>query len=262
MLEDKTNRIIDYWNQRVTRYGATGEATLLDSNMRTIEVETVTSWLTPNDRVVELFCGNGVSTIEFAKHCESIVGIDLSDKMLQAASTLLERRKSVRGKVSFEKHNVLDLDDFALPGRFDTVVSVRGLINLPSWELQQQALTSIHRALPQGGKFILVEGSRDGLGKINELRKGLGLKPLKEPWYDNHFDTQTLMDFMGRYFEVQASRDLSVYFLISRVLYPLACAPEEPAFSHVCNTVARLVVPYVQAHEQASLLLCRCFTRK
>ena len=262
MLENKTNQIIDYWNERVTRYGTTGESTLLDSNMRTIEVETVTSWLTPNDRVVELFCGNGVSTIEFAKHCESIVGIDLSDKMLQAANTLLERSETVPGKVCFEKHNVLDLDDFALPGRFDTVVSVRGLINLPSWEQQQQALASIHRALPQGGKFILVEGSRDGLEKINELRKGLDLEPLKDPWYDNHFDTQTLMDFMGRYFEVQASRDLSVYFLISRVLYPSACAPEEPDFVHMCNTVARLVVPYVQANEQASLLLCRCFTKR
>ena len=262
MVENKTNQIIDYWNKRVTRYGAIGESTLLDCNMRMIEVETVTSWLTSNDRVVELFCGNGVSTLEFAKHCESIVGIDLSDKMLEAANTLLERTTSVDGKVSFEKHNVLDMDDFALPGRFDTVVSVRGLINLPSWELQQQALASIHRALPQGGKFVLVEGSRDGLGKINELRKGLGLEPLKEPWYDNHFDTQTLMDFMGRYFEVKASRDLSAYFLISRVLYPFACAPEEPAFVDMCNTVARLVVPYVQAHEQASLLLCRCFTRK
>lgn len=262
MEEEKTRKIIEYYNERVCKYGVSGKSTLLDDNMRTLEIETVTSWLSPSDKVLDVGCGNGVSTVEFAKHCESIVGIDLSEKMINTAHQLLNNKELPAQNISFEVGNILDLGSKYWDGRFNTVVSVRGLINLPSWELQQQAILSIHKILPAGGKFIFIEGSKDGLEKINEFREKFNLPPLKEPWYDKHFDTPTLLKFMGKYFDTYASRNLDVYFLISRVFYPLAALPDEAKFDHICNTVARLVVPYVRSDTNTTLVICKCFIKR
>lgn len=262
MEEEKTRKIIEYYNERVSKYGVSGKSTLLDDNMRMLEVETVKSWLGPDDKVLDVCCGNGVSTVEFARCCESIVGIDLSEKMIDAAQQLLVRRKTLPRNISFEVGNILDLASKYPTGRFNTVISVRGLINLPSWELQQQAILNIHKILPAGGKFIFIEGSKDGLERINEFREKFNLPPLKEPWYDRHFDTPILIEFMTKYFDIYASRNLDAYFLISRVLYPLATLPDEPKFDHICNTVARLIVPYVEANTNTTLLICKCFTKK
>ncbi len=262
MEGEKIRKIVDYWNGRVSQHGPSGKSTLLDDNMRLLEIDTVKSWINPDDRVLDVCCGNGVSTVEFAKKCESIVGIDLSEKMIKTARQLLKTRSPAPTNVSFKVGNMLDVDRVYPDCRFNAVISVRGLINLPSWKLQKQAILNIHKILPRGGKYIFVEGSKDGLQKINELRAKRSLSELKEPWYDKHFDTATLLKFMNEYFDVQADRNLDVYFLISRVLYPLAALPDEPKFDDICNTVARLLVPFVQANTNTTLLVCRCFIKK
>jgi len=258
----KMEKIRRYYDERVSQYGTSGKATLLDDNMRLLETETVTSWLSPNDKVLDVFCGNGVSTIEFAKHCKSIVGLDFSDKMIKSAHKLLKTNKSLSKNTSFEKGNILDVLEIFPPGGFNTVISVRGLINLPSWKLQQKVLVAIHKMLAKGGKFIFLEGSKDGLQKINELRKSFSLPLLEEPWYDNHFDTAKLLKFMSKYFDILDSRNLNIYFLISRIFYPFAVFPEKPAFDHLCNTVARLVTPYAETALNTTLLICKCFIKK
>lgn len=262
MEEEKTRKIIEYYSERVSKYGVSGKSTLLDDNMRMLEIETVKSWLSLSDKVLDICCGNGVSTVEFAKCCESIVGIDLSEKMIETARQLSNSKKCLPRNISFEDENILDLGSKYRVGRFNAVVSVRGLINLPSWELQQQAILNIHKMLATGGKFIFIEGSKDGLKRINEFREKFSLPPLKEPWYDKHFDTSALLEFMAKYFDIHANRNLDVYFLISRVLYPLASVPDEPKFDHICNTVARLIIPYVQANTNTTLLICKCFIKK
>lgn len=262
MENKKTQKIIEYYNERVSQHGLSGKSTLLDDNMRALEIETAKSWLNPNDKVLDLFCGNGVSTTEFSKNCKSITGIDLSEKMIEAARKLMKREKTASRHISFEKRNVLDIADIYPVGHFNTVISVRGLINLPSWKLQQRAILNIHRILPTGGKLIFIEGSGDGLQKINKLRAKFSLKALKEPWYDKHFKSSILLKFMSEYFNVCAERNLGVYFLISRVFYPLASFPKEPRFDHICNTVARLIVPYVKANINTTLLICKCFVKK
>jgi len=262
MEEKKTRKIIEYYNNRLSKYGVSGKATLLDDNMRMLEIEAVTTWLSPSNKVLDVCCGNGVSTVEFAKYCESIVGIDLSEKMIDTARRLLNSRKSLPRSISFEVGNILDLDSIYPVGRFDTVVSTRGLINLPSWELQQQAILNIHKILPTGGKFIFIEGTKDGLQRINKLRNQLSLKPIRQPWYDNYFKEGRTTRFLEKYFDTHATWNLDVYFLISRVLYPFACLPAEPSLDNICNTVARLLTRYVNADTGTSLLILRCLIKK
>ncbi|MBN2373049.1 class I SAM-dependent methyltransferase [bacterium] len=257
-----TEQNIKYWDERALKYETTGKTTLLDDNMRLLEVETVQQWLDPNDNVLEIFCGNGISTLELAGYCNSIVACDLSENMIKMAQKYLVERKPLRKNVVFEKRNVLDIDKTYSTGQFSTVVSVRGLINLPTWELQKEAILKIYALLPVRGKFIFIEGSQEGFETINKFRKKFSLSPLKEPWYDRHFNVSLLNEFMEQYFITKDERKLDIYFLVSRILYPFANLPEEADFYNICNIVARLLVPYAHAETGTTLLISKCFIKK
>ncbi len=262
MEDEQIRKIVAYYEDRVAQYGTSGKTTLLDENERLLEIDTVRSWLTPEDRVLDICCGHGVSTLQFAKACQSIVGLDLSEKMIATARRLLNEGASPPRNVSFEVGDVLDLPQRYPGGHFNAVVSVRGLINLPSWELQQRAILNVRRILPPGGKFIFIECSRDGLQTINEFRQKFSLPLIRQPWYDNHFDTLQVLEFVKQHFAIRENRNLDVYFLISRVFYPAVAWPEEPRFDHLCNTVARLIVPYVRADTNTTLLISKLFIKK
>ena len=75
-----TPDIVSYWNNRVSESTDPGAATLLDWNMRMLEIDTVASWLEPHDTVLDAFCGNAVTTVELAQYCASITGVDLSER--------------------------------------------------------------------------------------------------------------------------------------------------------------------------------------
>jgi SAM-dependent methyltransferase len=257
-----TEQNIEYWNERALKYEKTGQATLLDDNMRRLEIETVQRWLEPNSNVLEVFCGNGSSTLEFARFCNSIVACDLSENMINLARRYLCEEKNRCKNVLFEKNDILEIDKAYALGRFDTVVSVRGLINLPSWELQKEAILKIHKLLPDGGKFVFIEGSQEGFEAINDIRKIHSLPALKQPWYDRYFSASLLDTFMDDYFSINDEMKFDMYFLVSRVLYPISCFPKEPEFKSVCNTVARLLVSYAQTDLGTTLLIGKLYTKK
>ena len=262
MTNSKTRKIIEYYDARAAEHGDSGHSTLLDDNMRALEIETVQTWLAETDRALEVFCGNGVSTLEFATHCESVVACDLSEKMIASARRNLSNRRPSVTNVTFEQRDVMEIGRAYSAGQFNAVVSIRGLINLPSRAAQKEAIRKIHSLLPERGKFIFIEGSRDGLKKLNGLRGKHSLKPLLEPWYDNYFEEPELSEFLHGLFKVRHERNLDLYFLVSRVLYPQACQPSEPEFKNLCNTVARLLVPHARTDQAASLLICRCLEKK
>jgi ubiquinone/menaquinone biosynthesis C-methylase UbiE len=251
-----TEKIISYYDERVTKAGESGHATLLDDNMRMVEVDIVRSWLKPDDRALEIFCGNGVSTLQFAEACASITACDLSEKMIDSAKKNLAQQNPPRTNVEFQNCNVMDIGTIFAPGQFNTVITVRGLSNLPTREMQKQAMIQVHKLLPPKGKFLFLEGDRDGLGRINEHRSRLGLKPLNEPWYDNYFVEPELSDFLSGYFRVVEEKKMDIYFLVSRILYPFAALPDEASFDHLCNTVARLLVPYADTPHGTSMMKC------
>ena len=262
MTDEKIAKIVEYYDKRVEKYGASSGATLLDSNMRLLETQCAASWLSSEDAVLDVFCGNGITTVELARHCRSITGIDLSTKMIETAKGYVESRKPRLDNVSFANLNILDIQKVFAPESFDAVTSIRGLINLPSWELQKQAISSIGELLPKGGKFVFLEGSKNGLDRINELRDQFRLPRLEEPWYDKHFDEEALLELLSERFDVVETRNLDTYFLLSRVLYPLAVLPDEPKFEHVCNTVARFAVDHLHTDQKVSLLICLCLKKR
>jgi ubiquinone/menaquinone biosynthesis C-methylase UbiE/DNA-binding transcriptional ArsR family regulator len=105
--------------------------------------------LLPTDWVVgDLGCGTGVVTAALAPHVASVVGVDGSDEMLEAARTRVAGFSNVdlrRGSLE-----ALPIDDAAL----DAVTLVLVLHHLPS---PATALNEAARVLRPGGRLLVVD---------------------------------------------------------------------------------------------------------
>jgi len=184
-----TDEIKEFWAQRAKAHKTDSTATLGEVALRKLEIKALMRHLKSGMKVLDVGCGNGFSTVEFARKFESeFIGVDYSEEMIKYA---LENKKNnkgrLQGKVSFKVGNVLGLtfDDES----FDYVITERCLQNLPEWELQKKAIAEILRVLRPGGTFLMLECSKTGLQQLQKLRRRF-LKPAienAEPWHNRFF---------------------------------------------------------------------------
>ena len=111
---------------------------------RLIELATLTS----SDRVLDLACGTGDLLFEAAPHVRSVIGLDVTHRMLQLAKQREAKAAVVTG------------DMLALPfgtGQFEIVTTGYGLRNVPDLD---QALGEIGRVLAPGGRLLSLDFNR------------------------------------------------------------------------------------------------------
>ena len=109
--------------------------------------------LAPEHRVLDLGCGTGLLTLPAAQRARFVVGIDLTEAMLErlrrrADAELLPRVGLIQGDVRF-----LPLVD----GSFQRVVTSFMLLHL-AWEEKRQALREAARVLVPGGRLGCLTG--------------------------------------------------------------------------------------------------------
>jgi ubiquinone/menaquinone biosynthesis C-methylase UbiE len=102
-----------------------------------------------------------------------LTGIDYSKTLLKNA-----KGKST-SKTNFILGDVLNLKDLFPKENFDAIISIRCLINLPSEELQYQALENIFFLLKPKGNLLLSEGYQQGWEGLNSHRKQNNLEEMK-----------------------------------------------------------------------------------
>jgi SAM-dependent methyltransferase len=228
-----------FWETRAQDQSLTdAEATHQDVWQRWLEIETIKPFLKSTDRMVDIGCGSGYATRLLAPLVRETLGIDFSESMIERARAAADGRPGLR----FEVGDALDLDPAAL-GSFDVAISVRCLINLESWALQQRALENIARLLTPGGRFIFVEGLADGRRALNALRMRMGLSDMPTVWHNVDFEESTLLPWLDQFFTLEARRHFGVYDFVSRVVHPMAVAPESPVYDSAINrTAAQLAV--------------------
>lgn len=217
-------------------------ATSRDSNMRELEVDFIIDNLASGMRVLDLGCGNGYTDIRVAKAIDcDVVGLDISSKMIEGAQKLVEQLKPLLGRTEFKV-----CDSRTIPygdETFDAVITERYLLNLPDRQTQARAIQEIYRVLKFGGIYVMVEGSADGLERLNELRVAVGLQPIPDRSEDNvsslKFREKDVEDEFRKFFGIKEKKHWGTYFLISRVVHPLLVAPQEPKWSADINRVAR-----------------------
>jgi ubiquinone/menaquinone biosynthesis C-methylase UbiE len=227
-------QIRDFWVEQARQHGTAAAASWSDVRVMEMEVRVITSHLADGDRVLDVGCANGYSTLQFAQaRAIDVTGIDYIEGMIAAARRNLEElRPSLRGQARFAVGNALHLD---FPdNEFDKVIVIRVIINLGPWEEQLKGLRECIRVLRPGGTLLLSEAALQGWMRLNALRGEWGLEPIPMPSFNNYLDEERVREALAGSCDRLAVRDFaSTYYVGTRLLKPLlarlAGRPEQVA---------------------------------
>jgi len=206
MSTDIRAKIHEYWERPTT-------VSIIDRNLHELEIAAVLRYLEPTDILADVGCGNGDATVRYAAKVRQAVGLELSAHMrTQAASAAAAGGAR---NLTFREFDILQP---SIPqGEFDAIVSQRMLINLASWEDQQQGLRNLHRMLKPGGRAILIENTNDAFRAMNDLRYSVGIPPVPQHWHNRFFDYDEFMNFVRGGFQLVHFEDFGLYYLLTRV---------------------------------------------
>lgn len=238
--EQRRKEIQDYYKNRAN---TNLYATSPDFNLREIEIEYLSRSLKDNIEVLDVGCGNGYSTLSLASRYNSLfTGIDFVPEMIEHAKKLKEKF-SLRGSVEFKVGDVTKMD--FTDSRFDLVISERCLLNLPTKELQWQAIKEISRILKPDGIYLMLEGTMQGLNRLNSTRAMFNLDPIPDAdpqynWFSNKFDEDEMIPIALQSFKkLDHIQRFGMYYLLSRIVHPLLVAPEQPKYDAHINEIAK-----------------------
>jgi len=199
----KENR--KYWEDPNTR-------SLIDPNMKELEIDFISRYLRDEHKVADIGCGDGNTVVNIAPRVKSILGIERSDYLKNMAIQKIAENKIENASIC--SGDILETD---FCEEFDIVITERVLINLPSWELQYQAIENIHRNLRAGGLYLMVENTIDGHNALNRLRQAVGLKPIDIHWHNLYLDYEIFCDGIKGKFEILERYGFSLYYFLTRV---------------------------------------------
>jgi ubiquinone/menaquinone biosynthesis C-methylase UbiE len=231
--------------RRYEEIANTGDAntTACDFQLRELEIEFALKHICDGDRVLDVGCGPGVAPCAYAsQRAISVHGVDYSESMVSFAR---RRTREVAPDldITFQQADVTELpfqDEY-----FDIVTSSRCLMALLDWDLQQKALLEINRVLKSKGKLILMEGTLDGLERLNFYRRQFGLPEIAADGRDRlltrKFRERELLDFCAASYVIEQTQRFGMYYFLTRVVQPLLVAPEPPRYDHPLNAVARQI---------------------
>ena len=98
-------------------------------------------------RVLEIGCAEGFVTRLLASRSADLIAVDIS-------TVALERARDACGSLRNVRFEVFDLQNDALPGRFDAIICAGVLVFLPP-KVQIRTCNAIIAALAEGGTLVL-----------------------------------------------------------------------------------------------------------
>jgi ubiquinone/menaquinone biosynthesis C-methylase UbiE len=215
-------QVREYWTQQAIAYGQSLAASWSDLRVIEMEIKEISKYLADGDDVLDVGCGNGFSTVQFAAHKDiHILGVDHIPTMIENAQQRLSAvRGSLRGHAEFAVGDILQLK---LPDeRFDKVISIRVIINLGDWSNQLRGLHECVRVLRTGGILLLSEATLRGWQRMNTFRKEWGLPEIPMPAFNNYLDEEQVVRALSPYMDLQNIVNFSsTYYVGTRVLKPL-----------------------------------------
>jgi len=203
-------KVKNYWEKPTT-------VSIIDENLHKIEIDIASKYLMKSNYIVDIGCGEGRATIEYAKKVRKCVGIEQSNYLLKKAKSAVS--KSGLNNIIIKSGNILKIKN--IKNKFDVVITQRLLINLLSWEEQQECLNNIYNILKPGGKYIMIENTSDSFLAMNEMRNKVGLESIPQHWHNKFFDYDKLMAFMQGKFQLLKTHDLGLYYFLTRVYVPM-----------------------------------------
>lgn len=186
---------------------------LIDTNLRQLEERVVLDVLEPGMELLDIGCGDGVSTVHYAERVQWCVGLERSAHLREKAASRLANAGI--GRVEIHDGDVLELGDYA--AQFDVVVTQRVLINLVSWEQQQRAIQQIRNTLRPGGLYVMIENTYEGHDRLNDVRQRVGLPKISKHWHNLYLHERDMECIMYRGFRLVRHVPFSLYYLLTRV---------------------------------------------
>lgn len=242
------------------------KTTASDFHLRELEIDTGAAYMRDGQRILDVGCGLGYAAIQYASRSKvEAHGIDYSENMIEGAKELLARgNPPIKGTVHFKHASVLELP--FQDGHFDVVTSSRCLMALLDWNLQKQALNELHRVLKPGGMLVLMEGTFEGLEKLNAARGKFGLEAIAPDGRDRlitlKFHEQELLDFCKTGYELQRIQRFGMYYFLTRIVQPLFVAPDKPRYDHKLNDIAREIARVFPDFEGLGHLVAFIFSKR
>jgi ubiquinone/menaquinone biosynthesis C-methylase UbiE len=188
-------------------------------------------------RLLDLGCGDGLTTMRFARTAAEVVGVDYIEQFVHRARENAER--SGLTNATFTQGSVLALKPiFDRLGLFDVAVSIRCLINLSSREQQAKAVEEIASCVRPGGLYLASEGWSEGMDGLNAARAKFGLPAIATAQYNLLMEKRFFVTVAAPFFEVEHYRSLGLYLFMSRVVQPVVVAPAQPRHDHPLNEIA------------------------
>jgi len=194
-------------------------STMPDLNIRRLEIENIVKYLDDNVDCLEVGCGNGAASIEISRRKKlNLLSVDGNDEMIDLAKQ--QSTDGIKGKIEFSQKDVLNINELS---SFDTVFSIRCIINLMKWEDQKKALTNMANAVKKMGKLIILEAFSDGLTELNQARKEFGLDSIPPAFHNLHLKKELVIQHLENQGLNLIAEDnfLSSYYFGSRVIYPV-----------------------------------------
>lgn len=254
--QKKMEEIQRFWNDQAREHATDLAAVSPDPLAKELELEALCRALDSRLDTIEIGCGNGYNLFALSNSFSGrLVGVDYAEEMIGAA------RLGLPGATKperFEFHVGSVLHDLGFLGQFQQAFTDRCLINLPSLELQIQALDNISRVVQPGGHIALIESTQQGQERINELRECVGLNAIPYHWHNLYLDEDAFLAQVPPSLEhVSTDNFASLYFVISRVLNAkLTPRDQEPDYLSEMNKVAR-ALPSIGDHGPLKLFLFR-----
>jgi ubiquinone/menaquinone biosynthesis C-methylase UbiE len=229
--------VFDYWEGKAASGGDDPTVTIRDLHYRDLEIDAIRGRLGPEDRVLDIGCGNGFATLEYAAHVREIIGVDFSPTMVQGAQRKLDASPAqVREKTTFAVADARELP--YADETFSCVVMERCLINIPDRTQQIAAAAEAARVLRKGGVFLLAEVTLQGHERVNHYRRLFGLDKLKVHWHNTYLDEPTFVRAVSRYLDLEDTIRFGMYGFLSKIVHPLLAHPREPSFDGKMNELA------------------------
>ncbi len=238
--------------------------TASDFRLRELEMDLGIEHIRDGDRVLDVGCGPGVAVTAYASRRKAQVdGLDYAANMVQFAR---ERAATEFAglPVAFHHGSVTELP--FTNDTYDVVTSHRCLMALLDWERQKVALDEIARVLKPGGTLVLMEGTKDGLDKLNAYRRAFSLSEIdaggNERLFTLKFEEKALLDHVSHRFELLRIQRFGMYYFLTRIVQPLLVAPEPPRYDHRLNEVARQIARVLPDFEGMGHLVGFCLRRR
>jgi len=235
--------IKEFWDGQAKQHGASDKATAPDSAYRQLEIDAIIPHI-EGRWICDVGCGNGYSTFKFkdAYPHKAFLGVDYSQAMVTAANVAAI---VIHSDVSFVTCDVRKLSRLKV-AKFHTIISERCLINLQTWEEQQQAILEMKQCLLPEGKLILVENFIDGLNNLNKLREQFALQQILVRWHNRYLHSAEFHKFIEKEFYIKHQENIgNLYYIISRVVYAKLCQLDgtEPQYGAEINRIAAKLPP-------------------